>query len=335
MTAKRYLGQKLRLQHLRAVDAIEKYGSLLKAAAALGLSQPALTKSLHEAEDILQLRLFDRHPRGVRPTEAGSVFVRSARRILAELRRLDEELDELTSFGGGILALGALPVAATGVLPGVLTRLRASHPRIKVRLQQGRLEELQPLLASGEIELIVGRLYEPAVPDGYKREPLWTEPISILARAGHPIFFEAVTVDALRRHDLALPTITQRVGQEIEHLLSLLGIDPASSLRSSSYGFIREMLHGTDMLSVMPRLMMVGDLLRGTLRVVPLPIPVPDRPAGLIQLRGRSLSGAGQAFAACLRIYVAEIADSGITADIAASDSGVEKSDTTDEPARG
>lgn len=335
MTAKRYLDRRLRLQHLRAVDAMERHGSLLKASAVLGVSQPALTKSLHEAEDILQLRLFDRHPRGVRPTEAGSVFVRSARRILAELRRLDEELDEMSSFGGGTLALGALPVAAAGVLPGILTRLKATHPRIKVRLQQGRLEELQPLLASGEIELIVGRLYEPAMPDGYERESLWTEPISILARAGHPIFSETVTVDTLRCYDLALPTITQRVGQEIEHLLSLLGIDPAASLRSSSYGFIREMLHGTDMLSVMPRLMMVGDLLRGTLRVVPLPIPAPDRPAGLIQLRGRALSGAGQAFAACLRGYVVEIADRGIAAPIAGGDSQGEESDTTGAVARG
>lgn len=335
MTAKRYLDRRLRLQHLRAVDAMERHGSLLKASAVLGVSQPALTKSLHEAEDILQLRLFDRHPRGVRPTEAGSVFVRSARRILAELRRLDEELDEMSSFGGGTLALGALPVAAAGVLPGILTRLKATHPRIKVRLQQGRLEELQPLLASGEIELIVGRLYEPAMPDGYERESLWTEPISILARAGHPIFSETVTVDTLRCYDLALPTITQRVGQEIEHLLSLLGIDPAASLRSSSYGFIREMLHGTDMLSVMPRLMMVGDLLRGTLRVVPLPIPAPDRPAGLIQLRGRALSGAGQAFAACLRGYVVEIADRGIAAPIAGGDSQGGESDTTGAVARG
>lgn len=315
MTARRYLDQRLRLHLLRAVDAIETHRSLLKASAALGVSQPALTKSLHEIEDILRLRLFDRHPRGVRPTEAGAVFVRSARRILAELRRLDEELDLLSSPGGGTVALGALPVAAAGVLPGVLARLKAAHPAIRVRLQQGRTEELLPLLAAGEIDLIVGRLYEPAVPDGFAREALWTEPISVLARAEHPIFSSgaAVTAEELGRYDLVLPTVTQRVGQEIEHLLSLLGIDPATFLRSSSYGFIREMLHGTDLLSVMPRLMMVGDLLRGTLRVVPLPIPAPDRPAGLILPRGgRALPPAGQALAECLRAYVAEIAERGI-----------------------
>ena len=85
----------------------------------------------------------------------------------------------------------------------------------------------------------------------------------------------------------------------------------------------------------MPRLLMVGDLLRGKLRVVPLPIPAPDRPVGLIPLRGRALSGAGQAFAGCLRVYVAEIADCDISAPITNGDSEGEKSDKTDRVARG
>jgi LysR family pca operon transcriptional activator len=250
----------------------------------------------------------------MRSTAAGAVFVRSARRVLAELRRLDEELDEISGPGGGTVALGALPVAAAGVLPGALARLKATHPDIKARLRQGRTEELLPLLASGELDLIVGRLYEPVVPDGFAREPLWTEPISILARTGHPVFAHGlVTVAQLRSYDLVLPTVTQRVGQEIEHLLSLLGLVPASSLRSTSYGFIREMLLATDLISVMPRLMMAGDLLRGALRVVPLPIPAPDRPAGLILPRDRALPQAGRAFVECLRAHVAEIMKRGIS----------------------
>ena len=329
MTPRRYLDQRLRLPLLRAVDAIERHRSLLKASVALGVSQPALTKSLHELEDMLQLRLFDRHSRGVRPTEAGAVFVRSARHILAELRRLDEDLDLLSSPGGGGVALGALPVAAAGVLPGALARLKAAHPAIRVRLQQGRTEELLPLLASGEIDLIVGRLYEPPVPDGFGREALWTEPLSVLARAGHPLLAARVSLDALRRCDLVLPTITQRVGGEIEHLLARLGIDPAAALRSSSYELIREMLHGTDLLSVMPRLMMAGDLLRGTLRVVPLPIPAPDRPAGLILPRGGALSPAALAFVECLRAHVAELAGRGVAPAITRGGGAVGKSDRT------
>ncbi len=326
----RYLDQRLRLNLLRSVDAIDTHRSLLKASAFVGLSQPALTKSLQELEEALQVRLFDRLSRGVRPTEAGTLFVRYARRVLAELRRLDEELDLLSVPGGGVVALGALPVTAAGVLPGALTRLKATHPEMRVRLQQGRTRDLLPLLASGEIDLIVGRLYEPPVPDGFAREALWTEPVSILARAGHPLFsIERVSLDDLRRYELVLPTTIQRVGQELENLLAELGLASEISLRSSSYGFIREMLHDTDMVSVMPRLIMAGDLLRGTLRVVPLPIKAPDRPAGLILPRARPLSPAALAFVTCLRDHVAELAVRGIAVSMESGDSNAGKSNTT------
>ena len=329
MTTRRYLDQRLRLRQLRAVDVVEAQGSLLRAAAALGISQPALTKTLHEAEDTLQIRLFERHARGVRPTAAGLVFVKAARRVLAELRRVNEDMDDLVSPGRGTLALGTLPAAASGVLPGVLSRLRALHPGIRIRLHQGRNEELLPLLAAGEIDMIVGRLYPPAVPDDFRRETLWSEPISVLARSGHPIFANGpVDAAVLRRYDLLLPTATQRVGQEIEHLLAQLEVVPNGALRSSSQSFTREMLYATDMISVMPQMMMLGDLLRGTLKVAPLPIAAPERPAGLILRRDQPLLPAPQAFEAGLRAYIAELAERGL-GPITMGDSERENRDTT------
>jgi LysR family pca operon transcriptional activator len=306
---RRYLDQRLKLSLLRVAHALDAHGSLLKASAALGLSQPALSRSLAELEAIVDARLFERHARGVRPTEAGVVLIRLARRILAEIGRAEDALDALGVAGGGTVAVGVLPVAAVGVLPGALIRLKATHPGLKVRLHQGRMEDLLPLLAAREIDLVVGRLYAPAVPDGHARETLWEEPISILARAGHPVFERRgpVTAEILRRFDLALPTVSQRVGQEIDQLLALLGLAPDAALRSSSYGFIREMLLATDHISVMPRSMMVGDLLRGTLRVVPLPVPAPPRPAGLVLPADPPPAPAVAAFIAALRSYAAEL----------------------------
>lgn len=314
MPNRRFLEQRLKLHHFRAVDAIMVQRSLLKAAALLNLSQPALTKTLQDMERIIGQRLFDRLPQGMRPTEAGELLAQAARRILAETRRLDEALDQIADPGGGTVALGALPVAAAGVLPGALSRLKHERPGLRVRLQQGRTEELLPLLAADELDLIVGRLYEPALPDGFVREPMWEEPISILARTQHPVFaFPAVTTETLREFELILPTVSQRVGREIDALLILLGLNQLSTLRASSYGFIREMLHATDSIAIMPRLMMAGDLLRGTLRVVPLPVAAPPRPAGLILPRRTTLPPAALAFVEALRAYVRTIGEHGIT----------------------
>jgi LysR family pca operon transcriptional activator len=332
---RRHLDQRLKLALLRVADALDTHGSLLKASAALGLGQPALSRSLAELEAIIGTRLFERHARGVRPTEAGVVVIRLARRVLAELGRAEEELDAVGAAAGGTVAVGVLPVAAVGVLPGALIRLKASHPGLKLRLHQGRMEELLPLLAAREIDLIVGRLYAPAVPDGFLREALWEEPISVLARAGHPVLAGgAVTAQALRRYDLALPTVSQRVGQEIEHLLALLGLAPDAALRSSSYGFIREMLLATDHISVMPRSMMAGDLLRGTLRIVPLPVPAPPRPAGLVLPADPPPSPAVAAFIAALRACAADLAPLGAEA-MPPADTSARRSDRTRRRARG
>ncbi len=308
---------------LRVIDKIEAQGSIIKAAVALGISQPALTKTLHELEDVVQKRLFERHSRGVNITDAGRQVVRTARKILAEISRLDEHLDISSLPGGGSVAVGALPVAAAGLLPGILVRLKTQHPEIKVRLQQGRTDELLPLLASGDLDIIVGRLYSPQVPDGFFREAMWIEPISILARSNHPIFaLSEVKMEDIEHYGLILPTVTQRVGQEIEHVLSLLGVAPMQSLRSNSYGFIREMMYDTDVLAIMPLLLMVGDLLRGSLRVVQMPVPAPERQAGLILNGNCEMSPATGAFVEVLRNYVAEISSQGLLPPICAGQYG-------------
>jgi LysR family pca operon transcriptional activator len=137
--------------------------------------------------------------------------------------------------------------------------------------------------------------------------------MSILARAGHPLFGGlAVDAEALRPYDFVLPTITQRVGQEIERILADLGLEAATAFRSSSYGFIREMLLGGDCVAIMPRLMMVGDLLRGALKLAPLPIEAPERPAGLIRRRAAPLSMAAELFVETLRAYVGDLAARGL-----------------------
>lgn len=327
----RFLDQRLKLPLLRVADALDTHGSLLKASAALGLGQPALTRSLRELEEITGAALFERHPRGVRPTAAGVAVVRLARRVLGELRQMEAELDALAAAEGGSVSVGVLPVAAVGVLPGALIALRAARPGLRVHLRQGRTEELLPLLASREIDLVVGRLYAPAVPDAFQRLPMWEEPIAVLARAGHPLLRRrgAVAAAALAEHEMVLPTVSQRVGQEIDRLLALLGLPRDAPLRSSSYGFIREMLLASDAVSIMPRSMMVGDLLRGALRVVPLPVPAPPRPAGVILPADPPPSPAVSAFVEALRAHLEEIEAGGGFGGVPGADGGRRRSGVT------
>jgi DNA-binding transcriptional LysR family regulator len=179
---RRYLQQRLKFRHLRVIDAIVTHESILQAAKALGLSQPALTKSLQEVEEIVGARLFDRHARGADPTAFGLTVAASARRLLAEIGRLEDDLDALEGGDGGPVVIGALPVAAAGVLPGALARLKIARPDIEVRVIQGRTEELISQLTLRELDLVIGRLYDMPQDDGLVRTPFYSEPISVLAR---------------------------------------------------------------------------------------------------------------------------------------------------------
>ena len=156
--------------------------------------------------------------------------------------------------------------------------------------------------------MVLGRLYGPDLPDGLHREALYEEPISFIARAGHPIFSGPMNAAAVARYDLILPTFSQRIGREIEHLLDTAGIrTSARTLRSTSHFFIREMCHDSDRLAVCPRLLMAGDLRRGSLKVAHVSVRLPDRPAGLVLDRSRPLSPGASLVLERVRALVREL----------------------------
>lgn len=301
---KRNLRNHLQIRMLRAIVAIEAQQSLLKASVALGITQPALTRTLREVEVILGDRIFERHSRGVRLTPFGRVACDAARRILAEIDRLDEDMHRFATGEAPVVTIGAMAPAAIGLLPAFLAYLRTAAPDANVSVIQGTMEELIPLLIAGEISGLVGRLY-PQADERFAHEILYDEPISILARASHPIFQAGrVTAATLARYDFVLPGMSLQVEQEFEALLARMGIFGTARVRPSSLPFLRELLHSSDDLTISPPQTMGGDIDRGTIRVVPFDIPGPPRPAGLTFRRDHKPSKDEQRVIELLRKYL-------------------------------
>jgi LysR family pca operon transcriptional activator len=302
---KRQLRNHLQLRMLRAIIAIEEQQSLLRASGALGVTQPSLTRTLRDVEIILGGPLFERHPRGVHPTPFGSIACEGARRILAQIDQLDDDLGRFLAGDTAVVAIGAMAPAAIGVLPGFFAYLRRKAPDIRICVNQGTTEELLPHLVGGEIAFVLGRLFLTSIGDRFAHEVLYDEPIAILARARHPIFSDGpITTDALSQYDFVLPRMSQRVEQEFEALLAAMGMHSMVGLHSSSLPFLRELLHSSDNLTISPPQTMGGDIARGTIRVVPFDIPCPPRPAGLLFMRNRRRSMAEQRVVETLREYL-------------------------------
>lgn len=305
---KRDLARRLKLHHLRIIAAISSKGSLLKASAGLGLTQPALTRALHEMEMIIGARLFERHAKGMVPNELGELMAATAQRILADLNHLEHEIDSRITSNGDFISVAALPAAAVGVLPGAIALLQKSNPRIRVRIVQGQSEEMMAALAAGNVDFMIGRIYQASVPDNFERIELYQDTVAVLARAEHPIFFEQpLLLASLANYELALTAKTPYAATEIEALMQQLNLQQATYLESNSLPLIRELLLATNMITIMPRLMMAGDILRGAVReIVCLPVSG-GRPCGLILRRDLKLSKSAELFVTVLRDYVQQL----------------------------
>lgn len=183
----RVLRSNLKLKHLQLIVALDEFRHLGRASEFLSLTQPAVSKSLAEVERMFGLELFTRSTRGTEPTPYGATVIRFARSVLADFGRTRDEIAAVAGGASERVRVGAMVVATPGLLTGAVARVKAQSARTTVSIEEGDLTRLMPRLRVGELDLIVGRL-EPgyAAPD-IATEPLYDEPMCVIAPPDHPL----------------------------------------------------------------------------------------------------------------------------------------------------
>ena len=158
----------MELRQIQYFVVVARQRHFTRAAASLGVAQPALSQQIRQLEDELGVRLLDRSSRPVTLTPAGVAFLARAERIVAEARLAEEDVREYAGIGRGRLVVGALPALASLWLPPVLARFRAAHPRTDVTVREENTEELARLVGSGQLDLALLH----AVPGSYAGDRL-------------------------------------------------------------------------------------------------------------------------------------------------------------------
>ena len=146
---------KLDLRQLRHLLALDKYRNFARAAEAVGITQPALTRSIQTLENSLGARLFDRDRKRVEPTTLGSRLIEQAAHLLNAARDLERELERAINLEGGHLYVGAGPYPAeisVGVAVGRMIRL---HPSIKIDVLTGDWPDLTKRILAGELDVAI------------------------------------------------------------------------------------------------------------------------------------------------------------------------------------
>jgi DNA-binding transcriptional LysR family regulator len=161
--------------------------SLSTAALALGLTQPALTKSLRLLEQSLDVVLYDRRAGGMVPTKHGETLAAYARSAQNAWRVTLAELQQDGKDMQGELRIGAGAVWSLKVMPQALMAFRSEYPQVKITLETDVAQELLPKLKSGELDLFFGSTLGCAENDDIEIVPIKSSKVGAFVRIGHPL----------------------------------------------------------------------------------------------------------------------------------------------------
>ncbi len=309
---------RVRLRHLQCFVTVAQSGHLGRAGERLGLTQPAVSKTLSELEALVGARLLTRQRAGTSLTADGMRFLRHALRII---EGVDAAADSLGEGGAGPVErvrIGALPSIVPALLLDAVNRFRQRHPDVGLTVRTDMNRTLIDSLKADVFDLVLGRMDDPAAMEGLWFESLGPEPLLFAVRADHPLLPAGRTdppsarahralapaarsgiglVDALR-WPLVIPAQGSIPRHNLESLLARHGLAlPLGSLETSDAYLGSLVTQTTDSIWAAPTSAIKRLAAAGTLAVLPLPTQGTEEPIGLLRRADRELDASAQAFA--------------------------------------
>lgn len=216
---------RIKFRHLQTFLEVARQRSVGKAAEALSISQPAVTRTIHELEAILAVPLFEREGRGIRISHFGEVFVKHAGESLAAVQRGIDEVAQAMTSDGPPLRIGALPTVSATFMPDVVAEFLESGTGNPVTVVSGENRMLLDSLRLGDLDLVVGRLAAPERMSGLYFEPLYSEEVTIVVNAAHPLRARRhFTFATLASYTVLLPTRGSVIRPFVDRLFLTNGI---------------------------------------------------------------------------------------------------------------
>lgn len=285
------------LRQLRHFVALVDHGHFSRAAEALHLSQPALTRSIQSLESALGCTLINRHGRGISLTAQGRLVEQHARRLLLGSRALKEAVRQIDNLEAGQLRVGAGPFPAARLVPEALARLIKAYPRLAVAVTVGDWSSLRDRLLDERIELFISDIRELETDAALEILPLPVHQGVLFCRPGHPLLRQQrIRFSDLAGYPLAGTQLPEPVAQSV---LSDTGREMLS-IQCDNFLLLKTMTEQSDAVCMAPRDVVQKDFDSGELMELTL---LSERLShhsayGLVSRRGHRLSPAGEAFQA-------------------------------------
>jgi DNA-binding transcriptional LysR family regulator len=286
---------------------LARHRNFARAADALHLTQPALSRSIAGLEAALGEKLFDRTRQGVEPTSFGQMLLARAQPLVDDATELERDFRLLRGLQIGELRVGAGAYAADLSVGPAIGRLLARHPQLRVELATADLRTLVAELLQRKLDLAVIELSLVEGETAIATEALPEHAALFYCRSGHPLAQHAApSLDEVLAFPYVGTRLPQRVNPDFLQLARAGRIDADTGdylppVLVASVQLAKQVVLHSDAVSAAPLALLAGDVRAGRLLPLPLRADWMHTRYGFAYLRDRQLSPAAQAFMAELR----------------------------------
>lgn len=274
---------RVKFRHLQTFVEVARQKSVMKAADLLHVSQPAVTKTIRELEEVLGVAVLERDGRGIRVTRYGEVFLRHAGAALTALRQGIDSVSAERLDDSPPIRIGALPTVSTRIMPKAVSLFLGEKTGSRIKIVTGENAVLLEQLRVGDLDLVVGRLAAPEQMSGFSFEHLYSEEVAFIVRAGHPLLRDGVDVFAeLGSHTILMPTRASIIRPFVERLLIANGVPRLpNQIETVSDSFGRAFVRASDAVWIISTGVVAGDVAEGRLAMLPIDTSETKGPVGL------------------------------------------------------
>jgi DNA-binding transcriptional LysR family regulator len=298
-----FLRARLKTRQLLLLIALDEQRNIHRAAEELHMTQPAASKQLKDLEDMLEVQLFDRLPRGMRPTIYGETMIRHARMALTSLALAHEDIVALKAGLTGQVEVGTIMAPSMSLLPNAISRIKQQAPRLRIGVQVETSNILLPMLQRGTLDFMIGRILEKEGDDALQYEELVEEPVCAVARIGHPLqIVQHLQLEKMQEYPWILPPQGGVLRHRFDMMFRRAGLEPPGNVvDTTALLLITALLQQTDALHVMPVEVARYYASLNILSILPIDLPCKMDAFGIITRRDQLLSPAADLLLTAIR----------------------------------
>jgi DNA-binding transcriptional LysR family regulator len=292
------IGRRMKLHDLHVLMAVAQSGSMGKAARRLNTSQSAISRSIAELEHAFGVRLLDRSRQGIQPTPYGRALLDSGTAVFDELRQSVRKIEFLTDPAGGEIWVGGNEPIIAGLIATVFCRLRRQYPKIAIDVTSVvAMSEQYRALRERKVDLVLGRIPDSPEEDIHAELLFHDRIVAVAGPRNRWARRRKIELFELAGEAWVLPPLDSPVGGLLANVFRASGVgSPPSGMARGSVHLLCALIASEPFLGIFPDSLLRFGANLPPLKVLPVKLPIPPWPVGIMTLKNRTISPVAKLF---------------------------------------